>query len=268
MPICTDSRDTPVFGNMAWGERSGASGHGRLTAWEKGRILGNLIRMSGLEMVDGVAATLKLTSVYGADLDGLLPPTSRLVSDSLDLAGESLSGEIFQHSWRTYYWGMLLAGYRGLDVDREILFSAALLHDLGLAHDRPVPPRKCCFALHGAQRAKSHLISKGHDRKRARKIGDAIALHLNGYVSDRVHGVEAHLLSRGAMCDVFGLGSRRIAGRTRKEVSVRHPKGDLMTSLEVWPGHHLSGTRADFLIRLKGPGQSSKSKVYLQQGGD
>ncbi|MGV2976141.1 HD domain-containing protein [Roseibium alexandrii] len=250
--ICRTKHKAPIMGSLAWGERKGAFSEGRLTRAEKFTVIGNMVRMSLLQALDLASDRLGLMNAYGADLDGLLPMQTRLVSDSQALASEKLGTDVLEHSWRTYYWAMCLAGYKKLDVDREILFSAAMLHDLGLAKDRPVHPGTCCFTVHGAKRSKDLLVSQGHDPAKARKIGEAIGLHLNGYVSRRLHGAEAHLLSRGAMCDVFGMGRARIAGSTRREVQNRHLKGDLMNGLEIWPGHHLQGTRGDFLIRVGG----------------
>jgi hypothetical protein len=173
------------------------------------------------------------------------------VRDAIDFAEEVQNLELMRHSWRTYFFGMLLGGYRKLTVDREILFCAAILHDVGLASGRSSEPRDCCFVVHGAERCHHHLIGKGHDRVKVHRIADAIGLHLNGYVSERTYGAEAHLLSRGAMCDVFGLGRQRIAPKVRKAITAQHPKGKLADALEIWPGHHLPGTRADFLIKLE-----------------
>lgn len=44
------------------------------------------------------------------------------------------------HCLRTYAWGMILGAHDGLRPDAELLFVAALLHDLALtslAHVRP-----------------------------------------------------------------------------------------------------------------------------------
>lgn len=265
MTMFDEIKKKPALGSLAWGTRTGAYSHGRLTTYEKLSVLRNMGKMAGLQGLDVLASKLGLMKAYGADLEGLLPPTTGLVTDSLAFADDVLDEEIFQHSWRTYYLGMLLGGYRGLEIDREILFSAAILHDLGMAKDRPIHPCTCCFAVHGAERGKAHLISKGHDPAKARKIGDAIAFHLNGYVSDRVHGVEAHLLSRGAMCDVFGLGSKRVARDTRRAILAHHPKGDLLNGLEIWPGHHLKNTRGDFLIRLNRAEKHTAQPLSLQQ---
>lgn len=239
------------LGTVTWGRRQGPFSNGRLTRSEKLKLLTNLGRMGMLEALDSLRGKLGLINVFGTDLEGLLPPDTALVRDAFDFAEDVQNLDLMRHSWRTYYLGMLLGGYRKLTVDREILFCAAILHDVGLADGRSSEPKECCFVVHGAERCKSHLVGKGHDRARAHQIADAIGLHLNGYVSDRTYGAEAHLLSRGAMCDVFGMGRRRIAQEVRRDIAARYPKGNLVDALEIWPGHHLAGTRADFLIKLE-----------------
>ncbi|WP_296588695.1 HD domain-containing protein [Roseibium sp.] len=265
---CASSEDKKVMGSVEWGRRKGAFSKGRLTRFEKVKLLMNMGRMTVLEAFDAVREKSGLINAYGADLDGLQPPDTRLVRDAFDLADDVQGLELMRHSWRTYYWAMLLGGYRRLDIDREILFAAAILHDLGLARDRTSEPRQCCFVVHGAERCKAHLVGKGHDRARVRKIADAIGLHLNAYVSERIHGVEAHLLSRGAMCDVFDMGKKRLSGKVLRQVHAEHPKGDLVNGLEIWPGHHLRDTRADFLIGLGGKRKARPQPRLLTQPGE
>ncbi|WP_269582275.1 HD domain-containing protein [Roseibium sp. Sym1] len=240
------------MGTVAWGRRQGAYADGRLTRVEKLKLVLNLGRMTALEAMDGLKVRTGLMNAFGTDLDGMQPPDTALVRDALDFADDVQSTELMRHSWRTYYWAVALGEYKKLPADRELLFSAAILHDVGLAGGRTREPGDCCFVVHGAERCKRHLVGKGHDRAKIRKIADAIGLHLNGYVSERLHGAEAHLLSRGAMCDVFGMGRMRISPALRNEVSTTYPRGDLVNALEIWPGHHLEGTRADVLIKLGG----------------
>jgi hypothetical protein len=240
------------MGTVAWGRRQGAYADGRLTRIEKLKLVANLGRMTALEAMDGLKCRTGLMNAFGTDLDGLRPPDTALVRDALEFADDVQSLEMMRHSWRTYYWAVVLGEYNKLPADREILFSAAILHDVGLAGGRTREPGDCCFVVHGAERCRKHLVGMGHDRAKISMIADAIGLHLNAYVSKRTHGAEAHLLSRGAMCDVFGMGRRRIARVLRSEIEATYPKGDLVNALEIWPGHHLEGTRADVLIRLGG----------------
>ncbi|SMP15357.1 HD domain-containing protein [Roseibium denhamense] len=247
---CETPKRKPAIGSLEWGRRHGRHAKGRLTRMEKIAVTANLGRMASLQFFDVLADKAGLIRTYGSTLDGLLPAETTLVQDSLAFAEEVQGLEIMRHSWRTYYFGMLLGAYSGYEVDREILFCSAILHDVGLAAGREEEPCACCFTVQGAERTFKHLIGKGQDRAKVRQIADAIGLHLNGYVSARRHGAEAHLLSRGAMCDVFNMGKKRLTPRILKEISALYPKQDLADALEVWPGHHLEGSRADLFIKL------------------
>ncbi|MHA7772648.1 HD domain-containing protein [Roseibium sp. M-1] len=256
------------MGTVEWGRRQGDFSNGRLNRSEKLTLLANLGRMGMLEAVDRIGSVFGLANAYGADLEGLQPPETDLVRDALDFAQDVQGIEVMRHSWRSYYWGMMLGGYRKLDIDREILFCAAILHDVGLAPGRVQEPYECCFVVHGAERCKHHLVGKGHDRAKVHVIADAIGLHLNGYVSARTYGAEAHLLSRGAMCDVFGFGRRRIETNSRRQVLAGFPKGDLIDALEIWPGHHLEGSRADFLMKLSPPRRQITPAAKIPAAGE
>ncbi|CTQ53842.1 HD domain protein, cyanamide hydratase family [Roseibium album] len=265
---CEVSESGSKMGTIEWGKRAGAFSKGRLTRIEKLRILINMGRMTALEAMDTLLDRSGLMDAFGSDLEGMQPPDTALVRDAFDFADDVQGLELMRHSWRSYYWAMLLGGYRKLEVDREILFAAAILHDVGLAKGRNSEPRECCFVVYGVERCKHHLVGKGHDRAKVKKIADAIGLHLNAYVSDRVSGIEAHLLSRGAMCDVFGMGRKRIAKSIHQQVLTEYPKGDLFNELEIWPGHHLSGTRGDFLISLGSRKRKSAQGQLLTQSGE
>jgi len=252
------------MGTVEWGRRNGPYRDGRLTPGEKAKLVFNMGRMATFEAMDAICDRLRLLRAYGSDLEGMQPPDTALVRDALEFACEVQNPELMRHSWRTYYFGVLLGGYKNLKVDRELLFAAAILHDVGLAAGRTREPGECCFVVHGAERCKHHLVGKGHDRAKVRKVADAIGLHLNGYVSSRQYGAEAHLVSRGAMCDVFGMGRRRITPGLYNNITAQFPKTDLIDALEIWPGHHLEGSRADVLIRFGGKSQKSNTVSTLK----
>lgn len=53
------------------------------------------------------------------------------------------SGPLLNHSWRTWAFGCALAEGDGVDIDRDLLFIPALLHDVGLCQTdlRKILPR-------------------------------------------------------------------------------------------------------------------------------
>jgi hypothetical protein len=130
------------------------------------------------------------------------------------------------HCTRTYFWGSLLALRSALSYDEELLYVAAMLHDLGLtpAHWGK-DPMAHCFAVEGARAAKVFAHEAQWDEQRQDALAEAICLHLNVTVSLK-QGVEAHLLQAGASCDVIGASSRAITPKTRTLVLERFPRLD------------------------------------------
>jgi len=79
-------------------------------------------------------------------------------------------------------------------------------------------------------------------------------------------GAVAHLVSRGAMCDVFGFGHRRIALSMVKRILEHHPRADLFKALQIECGKHLPKTRPDVLSRL-GKGGPPRTALDRLPGG-
>ncbi len=98
---------------------------------------------------------------------------------------------------------------------------------------------------------RDHLHACGHHRA-AKPVGNAIALHLNLYVSRRLHGAEAHLLLRGAVCDLFGVGGRRVAQPGREALVRRFPRDGVIEALRFETADHMPGSRAALLTSLAG----------------
>lgn len=137
------------------------------------------------------------------------------------------------HCTRTYVWGSLLALRREVSYDAELLYVAAMLHDLGLT-----PPywgkdaTAHCFAVEGARAAKTFALEAHWDEQRQEALAEAISLHLNVEV-DVEQGVEAHLLHAGAAYDVIGAAFQSIAPATRLMVVERYPRLSFKHEMEV-----------------------------------
>ena len=241
-----------VMGSLNWGQRTGAYSKGQMTRLERLKLVGNLVRTQLVDLGDTVKDRLGLLSPVSSELEALLPTETSLMRDSLDFAVETHDARLLHHSWRTYLFGVLLGEYAGVSFDRELLFSAAILHDSGLINNRQTQVHECCFAISGAEVACNHLTSCGHDRDTVHKVGDAIALHLNAYVSARAHGGEAYLVNRGAMCDLFGAGHRRMTKSSVEQIMHKHPRDGVIEALEFETASHMKGTRPYVLTKLTG----------------
>ena len=100
---------------------------------------------------------------------------------------------------RSYAWGALLGLSESRPFESEVLYVAALLHDIGLleSHDRGND-----FEADGAAAAHELLTSVGWDGARADRAAHAIRDHWDG--PEREDDVESLLLAYGTSVDVGG----------------------------------------------------------------
>ena len=117
-------------------------------------------------------------------------------------AERSLPGYLLAHSVRSYCWGAGIATKEGWSFDRRILWTASLLHDVGLT---TIPRNASCFEVEGGRSARRFLERTGLPVTDAARVERAIVLHMQPSVT-RDDGVEAVLLDRATGLDVRGVG--------------------------------------------------------------
>lgn len=152
-----------------------------------------------------------------------IPPDTRLVREIEQFAVATLPAPLVGHSLRTWIWGGMLAEIDGIGYDDELLYVAALLHDLGLSPNHRPTPEVGCFAVHGAVEARALVLDAGADAGFADRTADAIAAHFSVRVP-LSWGPEAHLLHGGAHVDVVGRRLADIAPETVVGVLNRAPR--------------------------------------------
>lgn len=210
-----------VRGSLAWGARR----QGVLTAGERVRLA-----------VDAVRAQLRasrsreLRRLGSAALEELRWPDTPLVAVARRLAAQGSPPWLLAHVERTFVWSALLARHGGLRPEPELLCCGALLHDLGLTALAAPRPEGGCFAVSGAQAAVDSLRTAGAPDDFAQRVGDAICLHLQPAVPQRL-GLEAHLLQRGTMLDVLGSGKRALSAELVEAVLAQRPREGLPEAL-------------------------------------
>ena len=121
---------------------------GRLSPAERRRLLRPIAATHAANVAGRAAMLIHLNSGRRAEIDpsALAVPTSALASAAEQEARRRLSPALVNHSYRTYAFGAALGALADIDVDRDLLFAAAMLHDTGLA--RPVDRSR----LHPRQR--------------------------------------------------------------------------------------------------------------------
>jgi hypothetical protein len=135
-------------------------------------------------------------------------------------AHRSLPAYLLAHSIRSYCWGATIAAGEGWAFDRRILWTASLMHDVGLTR---IPRNTMCFEVEGAEIARQFLERHGLPARDADRAAIAIILHMQPSV-DLDDGVESVLLDRATGVDVRGDGYETISA-VRAEVVRAFPRG-------------------------------------------
>jgi HD domain len=135
-------------------------------------------------------------------------------------AQRSLPDFLLTHSVRSYCWGATIAAGEGWTFDRLVLWTASLLHDVGLTR---IPRNVDCFEVQGGRSARRFLERAGLSPETAERVDAAIVLHMQLTVTLE-DGVEAVLLDRATGLDVRGVGFERV-DPVRTRVMRAFPRG-------------------------------------------
>jgi hypothetical protein len=127
--------NTTRLGGMAWSNRT----RGKLSGAETRRLLAPLARAHAVNAVGRTAMALRVHSGRRAQVPerALRTSPSALTETAEQVAHERLTPAVLNHSYRCYSYGVAIAALEDIDVDRGLLFAAAMLHDTGLS--APVP---------------------------------------------------------------------------------------------------------------------------------
>lgn len=150
------------------------------------------------------------------------PPDSAVARAAEEQMRELCSAQMCAHSLRTYWFSAIVAAQSAARVDREQLYVAAVMHDVGLfVHDRPEHER--CFSVTGARHARALLDTHGWDRERSDAVALAITSNLEARVPVAVYGDVAHWLRRGGIVEVLAQGWK-VHPDNLREILARYPR--------------------------------------------
>jgi hypothetical protein len=153
-------------------------------------------------------------------IGGIPVPQDDVSAATWRWAHRSLPGYLLTHSVRAYCWGAAIAEGEGWDFDARILWTASLMHDIGLTR---IPKNTMCFEVEGAEIARRFLERAGMDPDAADRAAIAIILHMAPGVT-LGDGVEAVLLDRSTGLDVRGDGYA-LVDAVRDGVMREFPRG-------------------------------------------
>lgn len=205
------------LGTYSWTARTG----GHLTGADKRALLVPLLKAHAVNAGGRLAMATHLNSGRRAivEPDELLPPRSALTRAAEDSARRQLPAVLLNHSYRTYTFGAALAALENIDVDHELLFAAAMLHDIGLSG----PPQSVDFTLASARAARDVAEAIGLSTAATEVVRTAITLHHSpGVTLDA--GPVAYLLSAGAGLDVIGLRSWQLPPAVLQRAVTERPR--------------------------------------------
>jgi hypothetical protein len=190
-------------------------------------------------------------------LDRLGLPDSALCAAAEELARRHEHPAIVNHSIRTFLLAELAAPSLGLrdgtEYDRDELFVACVLHDVGTADAYDGPQR---FEVEGADAASRFLASRGVAADARQRVWEAIALHTSPGIAERL-GPVTRLTRAGVLSDFAtpGLAPRRDIEALLPRLDVERHLADAVVRQALhnaakapratWPGALLHAHLAD-----------------------
>ena len=204
-------------GTHTWVERT----DGLLTAAERRSLLRPLASTHLTNAVGRVSMLVGLNTGRRAMVSAarLEAPDSALTRAAEAEARRRLTPALLNHSYRTFAFGSALGALENLDVDREVLFAAALLHDVGL----PTPAEGVDFTRASDRVARDVAEDVGLSTAATNAMRTSITLHYSPGVT-RSQGPVAYLLAAGAGLDVAGLRSWQLPPDILAAVIAEHPR--------------------------------------------
>jgi hypothetical protein len=153
-------------------------------------------------------------------IGGFSAPDSELARKASALVERVHSKALLHHVHRTWWFAEFLGQQRGLKYDRETVYLAALLHDLGLTNEFSADQR---FEVDGADAASRFLLENGYSKSKTELVWDAIALHSSAGIADRKQP-EIALIYLGAHVDVMGLNIEQITPSLIEDALSLYPR--------------------------------------------
>jgi hypothetical protein len=148
-------------------------------------------------------------------------PDSQLAREVTQLIRDTESELLFSHSTRVYFWGALIGKRRDLTFDPELLYVAAMFHDIGLTS--LYQESQLRFEVDGANAARDFLRSHNIAREDIDRVWAAVALHTTPGIPEHMHP-EIALVQAGAGMDVAGRGFEHFTDEQREAVISAYPR--------------------------------------------
>jgi HD domain len=152
---------------------------------------------------------------------GIRVPDSALAREVTEFIRDVEDDLLFNHSRRVFFFGALQGLRRRLQPDLELLYAAAMFHDIGLTERYRTSTVR--FEVDGANAARDFLAAHGFDEADTDKVWLGIALHTTPGVPEFL-APEVALLQAGVEVDVVGVGREQLAPEALAAVTAAHPR--------------------------------------------
>lgn len=139
----------------------------------------------------------------------------------MEVASAYLSPALLTHSRRVYLWAAALGEQQGIRYDAELLFVAAMFHDISLVPE--FDSHTVSFEEAGGHVARVFAAGAGWPSSRRVRLGDVIVRHM-WMDLEAADDPEGHLLSRAAALDIVGRGIDDLSPAFRDDVLQQHPR--------------------------------------------
>lgn len=156
-------------------------------------------------------------------ISGVKIPDSKLAREATELVRLYEDEMLFNHSVRVYVFGAMRGLRQKLKFDSELLYIAALFHDLGLVDHYHTETKR--FEVDGADAARDFLRARGIAEPQADLVWEAIALHTTPGIPQYMRP-EIALTNAGVLVDVVGIGYDDYTPEQRDQVISAFPRGD------------------------------------------
>lgn len=153
------------------------------------------------------------------------PPDTLAARGALALATQYQTSAITQHAIRSWLWAEAFAVVEGLcDVDHELLYVAAILHDIGTVTE--FDNHTISYEHAGGHVGVALTAGAGWAPERRQRVLDVIVRH-NWPSVDPGFDVEGHLLEVATGLDISGARPDALPLEFLREVLTAHPRGEL-----------------------------------------
>lgn len=203
--------DPERLGGLAWTIRT----QGAMTKAERRSVLRAIFK----GQTEYVAGRIKLltgrTSAAAKALEAssFSPPDSAFARLAEEAALEQ-SSAVLGHGYRTWMFGSGLAAIDKVELDPELFYVSALLHDHGI--DSVVEGQD--FAIRSAERAAQCARDAGVDAATSDMVGDAITVHPTAGATVEKDGALGVYVGAGAAYDLIGLRVPDLSKQFRTDV--------------------------------------------------